>query len=268
MSLQIEKAITFAAQAHKNQTRKFDNPAYIEHLLEVKNIVSSFDMHDEEVLIAAVLHDVFEDTQVTTESISNGFGSRVLSLVEQLIEDKSSSLEERRATTIRKLVKQEEDVHAITLADLMSNLSALSTTWSSVEKNDYFQWCETLIAACDKAPAAMIRLARYLLWNQAGESKDLSTIRRWIDNGHLYWSLEKQRLLYVYFTELGSVEARMSSSHLQDLNSLFALGLLKDFKLEQERTASVLVVDSIPAKKDPNFNSYFVECELIGSRIY
>ena len=64
----INKAIQFATEAHKGAIRKGSKLPYILHPLEAGVIVSSM-TNDENVIAAAILHDVLEDTDVTYEEL-------------------------------------------------------------------------------------------------------------------------------------------------------------------------------------------------------
>ena len=72
----IEEAAAFAAQAHHGTFRKGTQIPYITHPMEAAVIVSGF-TDDPEMIAAALLHDVVEDTGVTEEEIRERFGSRV-----------------------------------------------------------------------------------------------------------------------------------------------------------------------------------------------
>lgn len=76
----MNKAIQFATQAHGNQTRKWSDLPYITHPIAVSEIVRSVP-HTEEMLVAAVLHDVVEDTDVTLDQVRTEFGDTVAELV-------------------------------------------------------------------------------------------------------------------------------------------------------------------------------------------
>ena len=79
------KAYTFALAAHAavGQKRKYTGEDYIHHPVQVANIVYSRGYSDE-MLAAAYLHDVVEDTQVTIELIKKEFGKCIATLVEGL----------------------------------------------------------------------------------------------------------------------------------------------------------------------------------------
>ena len=76
----LDKAIEFATQAHAGQVRKGTSIPYILHPLEAAAICATV-TDDLEVLSAAVLHDVVEDTSATVDKIEQQFGARVATLV-------------------------------------------------------------------------------------------------------------------------------------------------------------------------------------------
>jgi len=78
----VNKALLFSEQAHVGQTRKSGEP-YIIHPILVASIVSSISQ-DDAMIIAALLHDVVEDTSFSIEEVKNEFGDDVAHLVEGL----------------------------------------------------------------------------------------------------------------------------------------------------------------------------------------
>ncbi len=79
---QLKKALQYSKEAHKTQFRKSGEP-YIIHPILVASIVASI-TNDETMTIAALLHDVVEDTKTTIEDVVNIFGKDVAHLVEGL----------------------------------------------------------------------------------------------------------------------------------------------------------------------------------------
>src|SRR6056297_2032089 len=69
----INKAIIFAVRAHKDTYRKGSNTPYILHPIEAATIVSTM-TEDYNLISAAILHDVIEDTDVTYELLKKEFG--------------------------------------------------------------------------------------------------------------------------------------------------------------------------------------------------
>jgi len=78
----LQEALQYAKEAHKHQYRKSGEP-YIIHPILVAAIVSSI-TNDEAMAIAALLHDVVEDTEISTPEIENRLGEDVAHLVEGL----------------------------------------------------------------------------------------------------------------------------------------------------------------------------------------
>ena len=96
MDVMVQRAIEFATQAHAGQTRKYTGEPYVNHPIEVMKLVSMV-TDDPEVLAAAVLHDVVEDTPATIMNIRIGFTPRVAALVDDLT-DVSKPEDGNRAT--------------------------------------------------------------------------------------------------------------------------------------------------------------------------
>jgi (p)ppGpp synthase/HD superfamily hydrolase len=126
----VEKARVFATAAHAAaaQLRKYTNEPYIVHPAEVFAIVSTVDGATEEMMAAAWLHDVVEDTGVTIEVIREMFGEKVAELVGWLT-DVSRPEQGNRAT--RKAIDRAHtamasaDAQTIKLADLISNCTSI-----------------------------------------------------------------------------------------------------------------------------------------------
>lgn len=124
-----ERAKQFATKAHGeiDQRRKYTNEPYINHPSEVVEIVRTIP-HTEEMLAAAWLHDVVEDTPTTIEQVHSEFGAEVTVLVEFLTD--VSSLEDGNRKT-RKAIDREHTAIAppaaktVKLADLISNTRSI-----------------------------------------------------------------------------------------------------------------------------------------------
>jgi len=119
----IEKAKTFATKAHEGQVRKYTGVPYIVHPIEVSEIVAEYN-GSQEMIAAALLHDVVEDTDVTIEEIRSEFGNSVASLVDDLTD--VSKLEDGNRA-VRKAMDREHTAKAsaaamvVKAADLISN---------------------------------------------------------------------------------------------------------------------------------------------------
>lgn len=117
----IEEAAAFAMKAHHGVFRKGTKVPYITHPMETAVIVSGF-TDDEEVIAAALLHDVIEDAGITRGQLELRFGTRVASLVAEASEDKSKCWLERKGTTIRNLHRAPRVNKILALGDKLSNM--------------------------------------------------------------------------------------------------------------------------------------------------
>lgn len=127
--LVLQKAYVFAARAHKGQVRRSGEP-YLSHPLEVTSMLADMRL-DRTTLIAGLLHDVMEDTEITMGEIRENFGKDVALLVEgvtKISRVQDASPEAVRAETIRKIILAMTDdirVIFIKLADRIHNLQTL-----------------------------------------------------------------------------------------------------------------------------------------------
>lgn len=123
----LKKAVDFAKMAHDGDFRKSTHEPYIVHPLEVC-LVASTVTDDVDVLIAALFHDVVEDTDHTLEEIREGFGDRVAGFVKDESEDKMQNIPKAMSWMIRKekflehLQKAPIESKTICMSDKISNL--------------------------------------------------------------------------------------------------------------------------------------------------
>ena len=125
----IEEASLYASNAHSGQMRKSGIP-YEEHPFEVARILSENGM-DAEVIAAGILHDVVEDTEITSKDIEERFGIEISFLVDGVTKIDalpSQSRELRQAETFRKMLlsmARDPRVILIKFADRLHNLRTL-----------------------------------------------------------------------------------------------------------------------------------------------
>lgn len=119
----IFKAIDFAQKAHNGQCRKGCELPYIVHPLGVMEILIRAGQ-SEDVIVAGILHDTLEDTDVTEEQIEKKFGKRVKDLVIAASEpDHDAPWEVRKQHTIEFLSQcSDEEVLMISCADKLHNI--------------------------------------------------------------------------------------------------------------------------------------------------
>lgn len=130
----IPLAREFAAYAHRDQKRKYTGEPYFNHCEEVARLVSTV-THSLDMIAAAYLHDVVEDTDITIDIIRKIFGVDIARLV-WCLTDKSRPEDGNRAA--RKQIDRDflrsapNDAKTIKCADLISN------TRSIVERDPKF----------------------------------------------------------------------------------------------------------------------------------
>lgn len=136
---QIKRAYQIAERAHHGQRRDEGSP-YIEHPLRVALIlVNEVKRTEPDLVCAALLHDVVEDTPVTLAEIQEICGDTVAHFVELLTKEKISDPEAKRQATRRYLQRIAADSHEVLLlklADRLDNLRsvALIPDWEKRRK--------------------------------------------------------------------------------------------------------------------------------------
>lgn len=151
MSSNLMTAIKFAAKKHHSQLRKDSYTPFIVHPLVVA-ITTAKLTKKEDNLIAAVLHDVIEDTKTSFEEIENMFGSKVSNLVKELTHDLTPNISKdvRKLKSIEKIKHLSKPAALIKYCDILCNNQELliqlkeegasfikSFNWSMREKYEY-----------------------------------------------------------------------------------------------------------------------------------
>jgi len=127
----VHQAISVAATAHRTQTRKASGLPYISHPAAVASILVQAGVSDPNMIAAAWLHDVVEDTDVTLEDIAAQFPAEVVQLVDCMSETKYDEAgtkipwAERKAHHIREMSGASDDAKAVMLADKLHNMTTM-----------------------------------------------------------------------------------------------------------------------------------------------
>jgi guanosine-3',5'-bis(diphosphate) 3'-pyrophosphohydrolase len=142
----IIKAIEFAAFKHRNQRRKGkEKLPYINHPIEILGILWRIGLvRYIPILIAAILHDIIEDTDTKPEEISSRFGHEVLNLVLEVTDDKSLPKEERKRLQIENAPSKSTGAKLIKIADKISNVSSWPD-WPKQRFVEYLDWTENVM---------------------------------------------------------------------------------------------------------------------------
>jgi (p)ppGpp synthase/HD superfamily hydrolase len=130
ISLNLERALRWAAVRHHGQTRKGSDVPYVEHLVGVALILDRL-RFDEDTVIAGLLHDVVEDTAATAEEVEAMFGPVVGEIVRHCSERKHDASGRKRPWLDRKrehlaaFAEAPPNARAVLLADKLHNLLSI-----------------------------------------------------------------------------------------------------------------------------------------------
>jgi guanosine-3',5'-bis(diphosphate) 3'-pyrophosphohydrolase len=152
---QVGNAVEFAIEWHGDQRRPTGAP-YLEHLLEALEVlVCGAGISDKDVLCAAVLHDVLEDTACTPADLGDGFGPRVTELVEWVTipptgpgEDKA----EVKKAYLGRLPDAPHDARLVKLADRVSNVQTLRNLAPERQRSYYAQTVRYIVPLAQADP--------------------------------------------------------------------------------------------------------------------
>jgi len=146
-------ACDYAARQHAHQRRKgAASEPYVNHVIEVAARVARSPAADADTVIAALLHDVIEDTDGTADDIASRFGAPVAAIVLEVTDDKTLPKAERKARQVETVASKSEAARRIKLADKAANLAAIAqsppTHWDLARKRAYLDWAGSVIAGC------------------------------------------------------------------------------------------------------------------------
>lgn len=148
----ILQATHFAAERHSHQRRKnVEASPYINHPIEVAFHLSSVGgITDEDILIAALLHDTVEDTATDREEIASLFGENVASLVMECTDDRNLPKAERKRLQIVNAPGKSPGAKMIKIADKTCNLRSILSDppkdWPLSRQYEYFIWADKVVS--------------------------------------------------------------------------------------------------------------------------
>jgi len=133
----LDKAIVFAVHAHQNTERRGKGFPYIIHPLEALAIAATM-TNDQELLAAAVLHDVVEDTGYTIDDLRREFGEKVAFLVEKesdvFVEgiSEEDSWRMRKQAAIDRIAAAPREAKIVAMGDKLSNMRAIARDYDEM----------------------------------------------------------------------------------------------------------------------------------------
>ncbi len=154
----IFKALEFAAARHRTQFRKGElRTPYINHPIQVANLLANqAEENDPELLSAALLHDVIEDTVNSAEErdelisqIREIFGERILSLILEVTDDKTLDKKVRKQLQVEQASHKSVSAKKIRIADKIMNVRDIThnppADWTMQRIANYFDWAEKVV---------------------------------------------------------------------------------------------------------------------------
>lgn len=168
------EALSEAVRWHEGQTRKGSGLPYVIHCIEVAAVLERLGF-DEPVVIAGLLHDTLEDTEIPRDFVRDRFGSEVLETVDALTETKCDDHGakrpwiDRKREHVRTLRQSSRSVRAVALADQWQNLSSVlrdrrendTDFWAqfNASPGDYVRYHRRRLEACAGAEPGIRELS-------------------------------------------------------------------------------------------------------------
>jgi guanosine-3',5'-bis(diphosphate) 3'-pyrophosphohydrolase len=132
----VARAKKFAREKHKNQKRKDGVTPFYDHLEGVVNRLKNLGISNQDVLSAAWLHDIIEDTNTTFDEINEIFGNIISVLVLSLTKDSKLPRRDRELQYIQQLKNSTIKTKIIKFCDISGNLKDISNApISKTQKN-------------------------------------------------------------------------------------------------------------------------------------
>lgn len=159
--MRIMQAADQAARWHRSQKRKGEAAEpYVNHLLEVASLVAQASDGDATCIIAALMHDVVEDQEITFEQVRALYGDEVTAIVAEVTDDKSLPKAMRKDLQVRKAPHKSRSACILKLADKTSNVRAVVETppthWELERKQAYVAWARAVVEGLPYKPAGLL----------------------------------------------------------------------------------------------------------------
>jgi guanosine-3',5'-bis(diphosphate) 3'-pyrophosphohydrolase len=155
------RALDFAARKHRDQRRKDpDASPYINHPISLANcLANEGGISDNNVLVAALLHDTVEDTETTIEELQEHFGERIAGIVAEVTDDKSLDKADRKRLQIEHAPHISREAQLVKLADKICNVRDVARTpppgWTLSRRQEYFDWAKRVVDGLRGASPAL-----------------------------------------------------------------------------------------------------------------
>lgn len=158
------RALEFASRKHSMQRRKdADASPYINHPIALVSILAvEADIHDPDVLCAALLHDTVEDTNTSDEELVAQFGPRIAGFVMEVTDDKTLEKHRRKELQIEHAHALSREAGLVKIADKIANLRDVAgnppASWDLARRQEYFDWAKAVVDEIANAPPRLREL--------------------------------------------------------------------------------------------------------------
>jgi guanosine-3',5'-bis(diphosphate) 3'-pyrophosphohydrolase len=172
----IFEALKYAAYKHRRQKRKGAvGIPFINHPIEVANmLVEEIEEPTPDLIIAAILHDVIEDTRTKISDLEKQFGPSVTNIVREVTDDMTLPSAIRKREQIKKAPSLSYEAKCIKIADKACNVNDLLFTrikWSRRRKIEYIIWAKRVVSQIRDTHEGLITQFDEML-NKAGKILD------------------------------------------------------------------------------------------------
>lgn len=170
-------AVRYAALKHATQVRKSAASKvvpYIVHPLEAAQILTEAGCGDEDILIAAVLHDILEDTTGTENDIRHKFGERVLGIVKEVTDDPAYTKAQQKARQVTDAPGKSYAAKLVKAGDKTSNMRSivrLNPGWTLDKTRSYAMQARDVVTALNSSNELPPQLAA-MFWQASQEVLD------------------------------------------------------------------------------------------------
>lgn len=141
-------ALTYAFKNYGDLKRKSDDIPYVVHPIRMTAILraagfSEFD--DDDIMIAALFHDLIEDTETSSEDIENNYGKKVASIVKELSKPEHGDKDE----WLKSFKNMSNEAKLVKMVDRIDNLMDINVSyWSTETKKSYAEQGKIIIETC------------------------------------------------------------------------------------------------------------------------
>lgn len=162
------RALGFASEVHKNQYRRDEERTpYINHPIEVAELLVRAGYEDENLLCAALLHDVVEDCGVNYDDLMLEFNQEVADLVMEVSDDPLLRGDERKQAQINKVKDMSYMGRLIKVADKICNLKDIHynppVDWDVLQKEKYRDFAQAVFDCAQVKSQFLINLFNILV---------------------------------------------------------------------------------------------------------